>query len=104
MVKIEQLSPGTVVWFVRDGKRQRAFLHQLLTRDELTTLEVVGGTVVYSIDEQEVVSRSADTTKSAEAVSEPTTATTAPTPAEPPVVAATETKPKIVFPAKSKRK
>jgi len=104
MVKIEKLSPDASIWFVRSGVRQRAFLHQLISKSELDTLEVESGTVVYSIDEQEVVSRSATATKSPETVSDPTTATTTPTPAEPPVVATTENKPKIVFPAKSKRK
>lgn len=103
MVKIEKLSSDAAVWFLRDGVRQRAYLHQLISRAELDTLEVDAGTVVYTIDEQEVVTRSATATKS---VTEPQPAATTPasTPAEPPVAAATETKPKIVFPSKSTKR
>lgn len=97
MVKIEKLSPDARVWFQRDGTRQRAWLYQLLSRTELATLEIESGTVVYSIDEQEVVTRSATITKSPEPAAAPQPVA-APAPAEPPV--ATETKPKIVFPKK----
>jgi len=98
MVKIEKLSPDARVWFQRDGTRQQAWLHQLLSRTELATMEIESGTVVYSIDEQEVVTRSA-TTKSPEPATAPQPVA-APAPAEPPVAEATETKPKIVFPKK----
>lgn len=99
MVKIEKLSPDARVWFQRDGTRQRAWLHQLLSRTELATMEIESGTVVYSIDEQEVVTRSATITKSPEPAAAPQPVA-APAPAEPPVAEATETKPKIVFPKK----
>lgn len=99
MVKIEKLSPDARVWFQRDGTRQQAWLHQLLSRTELATMEIESGTVVYSIDEQEVVTRSATTTKSPEPLPAPQPVA-APAPAEPPVAEATETKPKIVFPKK----
>lgn len=103
MVKIEKLSPDASVWFVRDGVRQRARLHQLLSRAELATLEVEVGTVVYSIDEQEVVTQSATTTKSPEPAAA-TAPMAAPAPVEPPVAPATETKPKVVFPGKSSKR
>ena len=92
MVKIEQLSPGAVVSFERDGNRQRAFLHQLLTREELNTLVVERGSVTYSIDESEVLSASAP-----EPVPEPV-AVAAPEPAAAPA------KPKIVYPSKTAKK
>lgn len=99
MVKIEKLSPDAQVWFQRDGTRQRAYLHQLLSRAELATLEIESGTVMYSIDEQEVVTRSAATTKSPEPAAT-TQPVATPAPAQPPVAVAAETKPKIVFPKK----
>lgn len=100
MVKIEKLSHDAQVWFQRDGVRQRAWLHQLISYAELTTLVVESGTVVYSIDEQEVITRSADTTKSPAAAPATPEPVAAPAPAEPPVAVATETKAKIVFPKK----
>lgn len=103
MVKIEKLSPDARVWFQRDGTRQRAFLHQLLSRAELDTLEIEAGEVMYSIDEQEVVTRSAATAKSLATATAPEPVD-APTPAQPPVATNTETKPKVVFPAKTPKR
>ena len=99
MVKIEKLSGDASAWFTRDGARQRARLHQLLSQAELATMEIESGVVVYSIDEQEVVTRSATTTKSPEPAAT-TQPVAAPAPVQPPVAASTETKPKIVFPKK----
>lgn len=101
MIKIEKLSPDADVWFVRGGVRQRAFLHQLLSHSELPSLEVLSGSVVYSIDEQDVITQQAlEPTKSVEPTNSP--AVEPPTPATPPVAATTEAKPKIVFPKKRK--
>lgn len=58
MVKIEQIKDAKV-FITRDGVRTQVFLHQLITRQELETLEVEGGSVVYSIDEQELVTKEA---------------------------------------------
>lgn len=61
MVKIEQLKNGAKATFVRDGTERPVFLHQLITRQELETLVVQQGTVVYSVDELEILEKSADT-------------------------------------------
>lgn len=58
MVKIEQIKDAKV-FVTRDGVRRQVFLHQLITKQELETLEVEGGSVVYSIDEQELVTKEA---------------------------------------------
>jgi hypothetical protein len=58
MVKIEQIKDAKV-FVTRDGVRRQVFLHQLITRQEAETLEVEGGSVLYSIDEQELVTKEA---------------------------------------------
>jgi hypothetical protein len=58
MVKIEQIK-NAKVFVTKDGVRRQVFLHQLITRQEAETLEVEGGSVVYSIDEQELVTKEA---------------------------------------------
>ncbi len=58
MVKIEQIKDAKV-FVTRDGVRRQVFLHQLITRQEAETLEVEGGSVVYSVDEQELVTKEA---------------------------------------------
>ena len=70
MVKIEQLKNGAKASIIRDGKRIPLFLHQLISRQDLETMEVFAGTVVYSIDESEILEMSAPAPK------------TVPTPAE----------------------
>lgn len=64
MVKIENISEGALVTAVLGGERKSVFAKQLITYAESRTLEVVGGTVVYSIDEIEVVELSDSSTKS----------------------------------------
>lgn len=59
MVKIEQLKNGAKATVMRDGRQVPIFLHQLITRQELETMEVSVGTVVYSIDELEILEKSA---------------------------------------------
>lgn len=60
MVKIEKLSDGAVVTAVRDGKTVKLFKGQLITKAEADTMIVEKGTVVYTIDEQEIVEKSAE--------------------------------------------
>lgn len=102
MVKIEKLSEDACVWYMRDGIRQRAYLHQLISVLELQTLEVEAGTVVYSVDEQEVFTKTAEVAKSTSTATtaEPDLDTSTPSKQEP--AAPTKTKPKIVFPTKKK--
>lgn len=59
MVKIEHLDPQTVATVVRNGTEHKLFLHQLITREELETLTVASGKVVYSVDELEIFEKSA---------------------------------------------
>lgn len=59
MVKIEHLKNGAKATIVRDGRKIPLFLHQLITRQELETMEVTAGTVVYSVDEMEILEKSA---------------------------------------------
>lgn len=59
MVKIEQLKNGAKATVMRNGRQVPIFLHQLITRQELETMEVSVGTVVYSIDELEILEKSA---------------------------------------------
>ena len=54
MIKIEKLKDGAKVFVVTEGSRQQVYLNQLITAAEFQTIEVEGGTLVYSIDEAEV--------------------------------------------------
>lgn len=58
MIKIEKLDAAKAV-FTRNGVEHMVFLNALLTRDEYATLRVTQGSVVVSIDEQEIVTISA---------------------------------------------
>lgn len=59
MIKIEKLKDGAKATYTRDGVKKPIFLHQLITHQDLTTLEVTQGTVVYSVDELEIKEQSA---------------------------------------------
>lgn len=59
MIKIEKLKDGAKATYTRDGVKKPVFLHQLITRQDLETLEVTQGTVVYSVDELEIKEQSA---------------------------------------------
>lgn len=78
MIKIETLKNGAKATYLRDGMRKPIFLHQLITHEELATLEVTQGTVVYSIDELEVKEQSAKITQPAPEISSPPAETPAP--------------------------
>jgi hypothetical protein len=71
MIKIEKLINGASATFVRDNVRMPIFLYQLLTHEELNTLIVKNGTVVYSIDELSIEERTADTVVEPTAPAEP---------------------------------
>jgi len=58
MVKIETIKSGASASIIRNGQRQQVFEKQLISYDELNTLEVTGGDVIYSIDETEVHTKS----------------------------------------------
>ena len=46
--------PGVVAYVIRNGYRTKTWLGMVLTKEEFDTLEVVEGTMLYSIDEQSV--------------------------------------------------
>lgn len=79
MIKIEQLKDGAKATYIRDGNRREVYLHHLITHDELATLEVTAGTVVYSVDEMEICERSALRHSNHETKITEATATTEPT-------------------------
>jgi hypothetical protein len=54
MIKIERLKDGAKVFVVTEGARRQVYLNQLITNAEFDTIEVEGGTLVYSVDETEV--------------------------------------------------
>jgi len=58
MIKIERLKDGAKVFVTRDGVRVQVFLNQLITHTDFQTVEVEGGTLVYSVDETEVLEMS----------------------------------------------
>ena len=83
MIKIESITPGAVVSIARNGARQPVFPKQLISYAEEATLEVVGGTVIYSINETEVITKTSK---------------------EEPIVEAKPAEPIIKFPAKQATK
>lgn len=58
MIKIEKIEPGASATIVRNGQRVTVFEKQLINYQEVETLEVTGGSVVYSINETEVITKS----------------------------------------------
>lgn len=93
MVKIEIISPGAAATILRNGERQAIFEKQLITYAEAETLEVTGGTVTYSVNETEVLTKSGDTAPAVpQATTEPKLADAAEATVEP-------VKPAIVKPA-----
>lgn len=54
MIKIERLKDGAKVFIMDQGTRRQVYLNQLITEADFQTVEVEGGTLVYSIDETEV--------------------------------------------------
>jgi len=55
MIKIERLKDGAKVYVTRNGQRVQVFLNQLITHEDFASVEVEGGTLVYSVDETEVL-------------------------------------------------
>lgn len=55
MVKIEKVVDGAIATVTRGDQEVRLFQGQLINYLDLETLKVVGGKLIYSIDETEVV-------------------------------------------------
>lgn len=83
MIKIEQLKDGAKATYTRDGVKKPIFLHQLITHQDLVTMEVTEGTVVYSVDELEIKEQSALRHSSPTTQTAQTTATAEPAQSEP---------------------
>jgi hypothetical protein len=99
MIKIEQLKNGAKATIIRNAVTQPVYVGMTLTDIELASLEIGSGTVVYTVDEIEVVEVSAGNQAPAAPIdtksSEPSAATVeTPVEVEAPVV-----KPAIVKPA-----
>jgi hypothetical protein len=55
MIKIEQLKGGCTATIERNGVRQPVYVRMVVTKAELDSLETTGGTLVYTIDEEQIV-------------------------------------------------
>lgn len=89
MIKIEKMTPGCKATITRGEQPQPVFVGQLLSRADLETLVVGGGTLMYTIDEQEIVEVDGSAQKQVE-----------PPVTVPPLNTAPPVKPKIVQPKK----
>jgi hypothetical protein len=108
MIKIEQLKNGAKATIVRNGFKQPVYLAMNINEAELLTLEVTGGSLVYTVDEVEIVEVVGGVavvapTKSVEVTNstEPSTATVETPVAE---IKAPVVKPAIVKPAPRAKK
>jgi hypothetical protein len=59
MIKIEQLKNGAKATIIRNDVAQPVYVGMNVTNDELASLEIELGSVVYTIDETEIVEVSA---------------------------------------------
>lgn len=55
MIKIEQLKGGCTATIERNGVRQPVYVRMAVTKAELNSLKITGGTLVYTIDEEQIV-------------------------------------------------
>jgi len=101
MIKIERLKDGAKVYVTRNGQRVQVFLNQLITHEDFASVEVEGGTLVYSVDETEVLEIAggagkqielnlSETVQDAVATTETVETASAETPVETPVEAPTQ--------------
>lgn len=57
MVKVEALLNGCKATIIRHGNSMPVYLGMLMTREELETLKVLSGSITYSVDEIEVITK-----------------------------------------------
>jgi hypothetical protein len=57
MIKIEAFSAGASAYITRDGTRMQVFKNMLITAEDVATLEVENGSVTYTVDETEIVTK-----------------------------------------------
>jgi len=59
MIKFERLSKGAKATVIRNEVTQPVYIGMAVSREELDTLQVTAGTVLYTVDEKEIVEVSA---------------------------------------------
>jgi hypothetical protein len=96
MIKFERLSKDAKATIVRNEKKQPVYTGMTVSREELSTLTVITGTVLYTVDEKDIVEVSAKAEPAPKPVQVAVTDKVAVTAEAGPVVAA---KPVIVKPA-----
>ncbi len=57
MVKIEALLNNCKATIIRHGSPMPVYLGMLMTKEELSTLKILNGTITYSIEETEVITQ-----------------------------------------------
>jgi hypothetical protein len=96
MIKFERLSKGAKATIIRNEVAQPVYIGMTVSREELNTLNVISGTVLYTIDEKEIVEVSAKAEPAPKPMQVAVADTVVATTEAEPVVA---TKPAIVKPA-----
>jgi hypothetical protein len=59
MIKVEKVNPGGLGYVTKEGNRIQLRYGILMTRAEYATVEIEKGSVVFSVDESELVTLSA---------------------------------------------
>ena len=59
MIKVEKVNPGGLGFVTKEGNRIQLRYGILMTRAEYATVEIEKGSVVFSVDESELVTLSA---------------------------------------------
>ena len=59
MIKVEKVNPGSLGFVTKEGNRIQLRYGILMTRAEYATVEIEKGSIVFSIDESELVTLSA---------------------------------------------
>lgn len=57
MIKIEALLNNCKATIIRHGKPMPVYLGMLMTREELETLKILQGTITYSVEETDVITK-----------------------------------------------
>ena len=96
MIKIEKLIDSAKAVFTRNGTETPVFAGQLLGHNEIGTLKVLSGSVLYSVDETELVTVKAG--EQAASVEETTKSTESTPTVEPTVEVAEKTEEVVTTP------
>jgi len=96
MIKVEKVNPGGLGYVTKEGNRIQLRYGILMTRAEYATVEIEKGSVVFSVDESELVTLSAPEPEKQPELVIQTEPESEPEPEPEPVAE----KPAIVFPKK----